>query len=75
VLVHAEDLVHHQHDRELAFGLERQRTVTGNVSAAGRDFDFAGFEAVTVRGQRRRGDGCYRERKAGTQALHEYLAA
>jgi hypothetical protein len=74
VLVHAEDLLHHEHDGERS-ALRGLGPVGGNGAVGGRDLHLAGLEALRVGGDRRlRRHRLRRKRKPGRERRHHRLA-
>ncbi len=72
VLVHAEDFLHDQHDREiLARG--GHRAIRGNLTVGDRDLDFTGLEAFGAGRDRLRGDRLHGQRKARGERGHQHL--
>jgi hypothetical protein len=73
VLVHAEDLLHHQHERQLA-ALLGHGAVGRNRPGHGLDADFAGGKSRRVGRDRSRGDRLHDLRKSLRQQRRDEVA-
>src|SRR4029079_946679 len=74
VLVHAEDLVHHQHDGRGAFRLRGTRTIAGDLARLRGDADVGDRETLAARDDRRCRYRPHRQREPGTDRAGDHLA-